>query len=218
VRRHKRKIVAPLPIPHPCLLQPLFSFRCGCSELIYPPAHNLKPNTSNRYKKLVYDFDLVSGKVNQVTYQHSNADAFYHTYLYDAENRITNVQSSTDSVNWDNDAFYSYYAHGPLARTILGEQQVQGINYAYTLQGWLKAINPAPYTGGAFTLRPDSVGNVVAGSAYNLLLNYHDGDYAPISGVAGPDSAVNSSLGSTDYRPLFNDNRAKRRLRPRRSD
>ena len=176
------------------------------NSVLFPDVLNPMNNTGNRYKKLVYDFDLVSGKVNQVTYQHSDADAFYHTYLYDAENRITNVQSSTDSVNWDNDAFYSYYAHGPLARTVLGEQQVQGINYAYTLQGWLKAINPTPYTGGAFTLRPDSVGNIVAGSAYNLLLNYHDGDYAPISGVAGPDSAVNSSLGSTDYRPLYNGN------------
>src|SRR4030081_2328109 len=41
----------------------------------------------NRFKKLVYDFDLVSGKVNQVVYQHEFADAFYHSYLYDAENR-----------------------------------------------------------------------------------------------------------------------------------
>ena len=159
----------------------------------------------NRFKKIVYDFDLVSGKVNQVTYQHGYADAFYHSYLYDAENRITNVQSSTDSINWDNDAFYSYYAHGPLARTVLGEQQVQGINYAYTLQGWLKAINPAPYIGGSFTLRPDSSNNIVAASAYNILLNYHDRDYTPISGVAGPDSAVSTSL-SGDYRPLFNGN------------
>jgi hypothetical protein len=98
----------------------------------------------NRFKKIVYDYDLVSGKVNQVSFQQGFYDAFYHTYLYDAENRITNVTersegnerglngveaealSSTDSINWDNDAFYSYYAHGPLARSILGEQQVQG--------------------------------------------------------------------------------------------
>jgi hypothetical protein len=36
---------------------------------------------------------------------------------------------------------YSYYRHGPLARTIVGQQQVQGIDYAYTLQGWLKGVN-----------------------------------------------------------------------------
>jgi hypothetical protein len=70
-------------------------------------------------------------------------DAFYHSYVYDAENRISNVTeynegnerglnsveaealSSVDSINWDNDAFYSYYAHGPLARTVLGQQQVR---------------------------------------------------------------------------------------------
>ena len=68
----------------------------------------------------------------------------HRNYFYDAENRISNVTeqregnerglngveaealSSTDSINWDNDAWYSYYAHGPLARTILGEQHVQG--------------------------------------------------------------------------------------------
>lgn len=161
--------------------------------------------TGNRFKKIAYNFDLVSGKVNQIGYQHGNADAFYHSYLYDAENRITNVQSSTDSINWDNDAFYSYYAHGPLSRTVLGQQQVQGINYAYTLQGWLKAINPAPDTSGSFTLRPDSSGNVVANTAYNLLLDYFNGDYTPISAVAGPDSAVSTILGG-DYRPLYNGN------------
>jgi hypothetical protein len=64
------------------------------------------------------------------------------------------VQSSIDSINWDNDAFYSYYAHGPLARTVLWQQQVQGVNCAYTLQGWLKAINPNPDRLGSFTLSP----------------------------------------------------------------
>jgi RHS repeat-associated protein len=171
---------------------------------LYPDVANVM-NASNRFKKIVYDFDLVSGKVNQVSYQHGYADAFYHSYLYDAENRITNVQSSTDSVNWDNDAFYSYYKHGPLARTVLGQQQVQGLNYAYTLQGWLKAINLDPYTGSGFTLQPDSAGNVVANNAYNLLLNYYSGDYAPISNVPGPDNGVSTALGA-DSLPLFNGN------------
>jgi hypothetical protein len=31
--------------------------------------------------------------------------------------------------------------HGPLARTILGQQQVQGLDYAHTLQGWLKGVH-----------------------------------------------------------------------------
>lgn len=80
-------------------------------------------DNGNRFEKIAYDFDLVSGKVNQVSYQPGQPDAFYHKYVYDAENRITNVFTSADSINWDNDAFYQYYDHGPLARTVLGEQQ-----------------------------------------------------------------------------------------------
>ncbi len=34
-----------------------------------------------------------------------------------------------------------YYPHGPLQRVELGEYKVQGMDYAYTLQGWLKGIN-----------------------------------------------------------------------------
>jgi hypothetical protein len=53
----------------------------------------------NRFKKVVYDFDLVSDKVNQVSYQPGQRDAFYHRYVYDADNRITNVLTSADSIN-----------------------------------------------------------------------------------------------------------------------
>ena len=42
---------------------------------------------------------------------------------------------------WDREASYSYYAHGPLQRTELGNQNVQGLDYVYTLQGWLKGVN-----------------------------------------------------------------------------
>ncbi len=95
----------------------------------------------NRWKKIVYSYDLISGKVNMVSYQPGQEDAFYHRYTYNAENRITNVETSYDSVYWENDAFYQYYQHGPLARAVIGQQQVQGLDYAYTLQGWLKGIN-----------------------------------------------------------------------------
>ena len=101
----------------------------------------LMEQTNNRYKKIVYNYDLISGKVNQVSYQSGMADQFYHRYEYDAENRITAVCTSHDSLIWERDARYSYYKHGPLARTIIGQQQVQGIDYAYTLQGWLKGVN-----------------------------------------------------------------------------
>jgi hypothetical protein len=53
-----------------------------------------------------------------------------------------------------------------------------------------------PYTGAGFTLRPDSAGNVVANKAYSLLLDYYNGDYKPISNVAGPDDGVSAALGA----------------------
>ncbi|MES2649395.1 MAG: RHS repeat-associated core domain-containing protein [Bacteroidota bacterium] len=106
--------------------------------------------SGNRWKILAYKYDLISGKVNEVAYQEGLADAFYHRYDYDAENRLTRVESSRDRILWEEDARYSYYRHGPLARTELGALKVQGIDYAYTLQGWLKSINPSttPHTGG----------------------------------------------------------------------
>jgi|GEM_PF-6791568 len=52
----------------------------------------------NRWKKIAYQYDLISGKVNTVSYQPGQPDAFYHRYSYDAENRITNVETSKDSI------------------------------------------------------------------------------------------------------------------------
>ncbi len=108
-------------------------------------------DAGNRFKKIVYDYDLISGKVNDVAYQPGCDDAFYHHYEYDAENRLTEVYTSQGKYGrhipwwagglWEKDARYTYYKHGPLARMVLGQQQVQGVDYAYTLQGWLKGVN-----------------------------------------------------------------------------
>jgi hypothetical protein len=113
---------------------------------------NVMNSNGSRYKKIAYNYDLISGKVNLVSYQPgyinplngqwvNNADRFYHRYSYDAENKLTDVYTSHDSLVWEKDATYYYYKHGPLARTVLGQQQVQGTDYAYTLQGWLKGVN-----------------------------------------------------------------------------
>ena len=95
----------------------------------------------NRFKRTEYKYDLISGKVNEVAYQPGMADAFYHRYQYDAENKLVEAETSKEYVYWEKEARYKYYRHGPLARTVLGELQVQGVDYAYTLQGWLKGVN-----------------------------------------------------------------------------
>lgn len=65
--------------------------------------------------------------------------------------RLTEVYTSADHVYWEKQAGYSYYRHGPLARTELGQLKVQGIDYAYTLQGWLKGVN-SNAIGGSFDM------------------------------------------------------------------
>lgn len=51
------------------------------------------------------------------------------------------AETSQDEQIWDRDAEYEYYLHGPLARVLVGEKMVQGVDYAYTLHGWLKGVN-----------------------------------------------------------------------------
>jgi len=160
---------------------------------------NAMNTTGNRFKRMVYDYDLISGKVNQVAYQPGKSDAFYHHYHYDAENRITGVETSRDSVLWQRDADYSYYKHGPLAQTILGQLQVQGLDYAYTIQGWLKGINPV--TGYSMNGSDDSRSSPVAQNAYGFSLHYYNGDYKNINGDGN--TGFLSTIGATS---LYNGN------------
>lgn len=58
-------------------------------------------------------------------YQYGNYDQFIHKYNFDADNRTTEVHTSSDGYIWDHDAEYKYYKHGPLAPVELGEYRVQ---------------------------------------------------------------------------------------------
>ena len=86
-----------------------------------------------------YDFN---GNVLEVAYQKGQPDAFYHHYEYDADQRLQAVATSPDGLTKTPQARYDYYLHGPLKRTELAGN-LQGIDYAYTVQGWLKSINSA---------------------------------------------------------------------------
>jgi RHS repeat-associated protein len=126
-------------------------------------------------KKVVYDYDLISGNVNKVTYQpNSPKDQFIHRYEYDADNRIKQVYTSKDNIIWEKEANYLYYDHGPLARVEVGDKQVQGLDYIYTLQGWLKGVN-SERIGTAYDAGGDGLS--VAQDAFGFALNYYTGDY-----------------------------------------
>ncbi|MES2812044.1 MAG: DUF6443 domain-containing protein, partial [Bacteroidota bacterium] len=163
-------------------------------------------------KRIVYDYDLISGNVNKVTYQPNKPDQFIHKYSYDADNRIVDVKTSSDNVIWEKDAKYEYYQHGPLARVEIGDKKVQGLDYVYTLQGWLKTVN-GERIGKNFDLGRDgdydATGNV-AQDAIAFALNYYRGDYqSRHNDETGIDNTVlnysigNSLEGNSD---LFNGN------------
>jgi RHS repeat-associated protein len=145
-------------------------------------------DAQNRFKKIEYKYDLISGKVNEVAFQPGKTDAFYHRYEYDAENRLLKVETSTDHLYWERDAAYKYYKHGPLSRTVLGYLDVQGIDYAYTLQGWLKGVNSTSVSDGTFDIGRDgksgSPNEWVARDAFGFSLNYFASDYTPVSNAA----------------------------------
>ena len=158
-------------------------------------------------KKVVYDYDLISGNVNTVTYQPNKKDQFIHKYTYDADNRIVNVQTSSDNVIWEKDAKYEYYQHGPLARVEIGDKRVQGLDYIYTLQGWLKTVNGEKI---GKNNDPGHDGLNVGLDAMAYALNYYRGDYVSrVNNLNSIDqkifdfSKANGQEGSQD---LFNGN------------
>jgi hypothetical protein len=141
-------------------------------------------NMGYEYFRMDYQYDLLSGKVNEVSYQKGRPDQFFHKYDYDADNRIVDVWTSRDSVIWDRDADYLYYLHGPLAREELGEMRVQGMDYAYTIQGWLKGVNSNTLKAwrdmgqdGRITY---PMHNMVARDAYGFSIGYFYNDYSSI--------------------------------------
>ncbi len=178
------------------------------------------PTDVSTLKRVDYEYDLVSGKVNFVRYQDNKPDNFYYKYDYDAENRLTEAWSGTQAAidpfggstlipgNARLDAHYEYYRHGPLARIELGDiyGKVQGIDYAYTLQGWLKGVNSTTLSA------TDDIGNDGLSTAKNspipvdafgyALYYYGDKDYTPIGGT---NAFVNVGA-AAGFKPLYNGN------------
>lgn len=137
----------------------------------------------NRTQQVDYDYDLISGNVKEVAYQSGAKDEFYHRYSYDADNRLTEVYISDDSIIWDQAARYDYYLHGPLARVEIGHDKVQGSDYYYTLQGWIKGVNMPGFKG--YQADPgkdgyDGVNSLIARDAMAYGLGYYEGDYQAI--------------------------------------
>ncbi|MDB5258508.1 MAG: large protein [Chitinophagaceae bacterium] len=168
-----------------------------------------------QFKRIDYEYDLISGKVNQIAYQKGEVDQFFHRYNYDADNRITSVETSNDEVIWERDGAYQYYQHGPMARTEIGDVKVQGMDYAYTIEGHLKGVN-------SNTLKASrDIGKDGLSSASNphalfapdevgYTLGYYKNDYKSIAASGENFEATTDGDLQSKSKDLFNGNIANK--------
>ncbi len=198
----------------------------------YDPHKNVTESVSTNYhlavlgqehKIVAYDYDLISGNVNEVIYQQGFVDEYRHQYHYDANNRLIRAFTSRDAgENWEMDAKYFYYLHGPLARVEVGEDKVQGTDYAYNLLGWLKGVNSNTLSEDRDLGLDGHSGDNVYGSmdVFGFSLGYfgdgttstdqnasdwYDEDYASIeNATAFANSATNTN--QSVYASLYNGN------------
>ncbi|HVZ38835.1 MAG TPA: thrombospondin type 3 repeat-containing protein [Candidatus Kapabacteria bacterium] len=124
-----------------------------------------------------YTYDLVSGNMNQVDYNEGRVDQFHHRYTHDADGRMVKVETSRDGQIWDRDAGYSYTPLGQLKRLELGEDKVQGMDYVYTPQGWLKAINHASLDSSKDPGLDAPTVNTYPADSFALELRYFNSDF-----------------------------------------
>jgi len=150
-----------------------------------------------RFKKTRYTFDLITGKIKEIEYQPASADQFYHWYHYDADNRLISVATGrsrfepADRV--DHDVSYKFYTHGNIARAEFGEENIQGLDLTYTINGWLKGINRVG------SIDPGTDGsNGFLSDVYQQESKYYTGDYKPIKFETSESGLV--------YHQLFNGN------------
>lgn len=164
-------------------------------------------------KKLRYEYDLISGKVRKLVINEGEPDQFWYRYTYDEDNRITAAFTSRDGSVWDRDAHYDYYKHGPLSRIGIGQDQIQGIDYVYTLEGYLKTMNhPSLQTandpGEDIGANPDAQGKITGylPDEWGMELSYYDGDYTKTgTDIGTADGNANPFLLGNKHE-LFNGN------------
>jgi hypothetical protein len=174
-------------------------------------------------KRLDYDYDLVSGVVKAVYYQKNRWDQFIHYYAYDRDNRLKWVQTNQFQSGItsmagprDQEAQYYYYKHGPLMRAELGSLRVQGLDYAYTIHGWLKGVNSGALKTPAADMGQDGLASLtnpnatVARDAFGFVLGYYSNgankDYTPIGSATQAPQFDPTGYTVSNATPLYNGN------------
>lgn len=134
-------------------------------------------------------------------------DYLVHWYSYDADTRLARVRTSYASGGvWTDEASYKYYLHGPLRRHIVGNN-IQGLDYTYTLEGWIKGINHSKFAndpGG------DGITAPTGKDVFGMVLNYYKGDFnrsgSPFNSVSNPANLTSPNPVAYGGGDLFNGN------------
>lgn len=145
------------------------------------------------YKTTDFSYDPLGNLVKKIFQKNVSTETFVHYYDYDPANmQLWKVYTNTtdNAATRQLQATYVYYLHGPLKRVELAGN-LQGIDYTYTVQGTLKAINNSNNTA-------DPGGDGVAGSAYypdafGMVLDYYSNDYSNTRNGVQVIKGVNSS-------------------------
>ncbi len=128
------------------------------------------------YKTTDYVYDD-EGRTSKVIYQKNTAaETFVHFYEYDADGRLSKVYTNTtdNSATKILQANYSYYLHGPVKR-VETAVNLQGMDYTYTLDGKLKAVNHSDKTKDPGNDDPSTNGFLA--DAFGMTLEYYNNDY-----------------------------------------
>lgn len=199
------------------LLRPGFTAGSGFVAQIGPcePSEGMA-DIPQHLKIVQYDYDLFSGKVNKIWYQPGKEDQFIHYYQYDADNRLVNLSTSRFPEEpedlRDIDAQYTYYQHGPLARIAIGQELVQGLDYAYTINGWMKGMNSAtlfPERDMGHDGQSGSIHALFGQDAFGFELGYFTDDYQSIQSFTTAQrfwTDVSPPLPTADFQGLYNGN------------
>lgn len=143
----------------------------------------LNTTVDKQMKTIDYTYDKNTGLITTQTYQKNQTSSpdekYIHHFTYDANLRLQKVETEQTTGGRKLQAQYSYYLTGGLKRKELGDK-VQGMDYVYTINGWLKAINH-PSLDGQKDPGKDGESGINANFAadvYGLALDYHASDYS----------------------------------------
>lgn len=123
-----------------------------------------------------YEYDH-RGQVTRIIFnKDESTEVFNHWMTYDDDGRLIRVEAGrTETGDKEEIAAYDYYLHGPLKRVVLGNN-LQGVDYVYTINGWLKSVNN-PELGDRDPGGDDGTAGVAPEDLFGMTLDYFLGDY-----------------------------------------